>query len=354
MTWRCDCGGTLGFTDVPLFDTKRTRGASSGIWTYRDALVDVSVQDVVTLGEGATPLIDAPATPGVKYKLEFLMPTGSFKDRGSSVLVSHLKHLQIPRVVTDSSGNAGASCAAYCSRAGIGCTVYVPAAASRIKVLQAEWYGAHVVTTDAPRDQVALDAQTAASEGAVYANHQWSPLFLLGISTIAYEMWEQVGRVPENIVVPVGTGSLLLGMYLGFETLLRRGVTDRLPRIFGVQAENCAPLYRAFQRGAKTPDEVVAGNDVLTLTKAEGIQVARPVRSRQILRAIRETNGSVIAVSEQDIDQSRRYLASQGLFVEPTSAVVAAALEELRGAAYISTGEVTVAILTGTGLKAVD
>lgn len=321
-----------------------------GVWRYRESLPAIPDDAVITLGEGGTPLIEARRGTGLKYKLEFLSPTGSFKDRGSTVLVSCLAALGVPRAVEDSSGNAGASMAAYFSAAGITCDLYIPANTSGAKTRQIRSHGARLVLIEGTRADVSRAAE-AAVDGAYYASHLWSPYFLAGTQTFAFEIWEQLGaRRPDNVVVPVGAGTLLLGAALGFRALRAAGLVDRLPRLFGVQGANCAPLHYAFRAGAESTEGV---EFPLRDSMAEGIRIQHPPRDRQILAAVRESGGDIVTVSEAEIYAGWFGLAGRGLFVEPTAAVSAAAVERLLADGAIAAGESTVVALTGTGLKGV-
>jgi threonine synthase len=347
-TWRCGCGGPLDLPGPAPFDPDALGQRAPGVWRYLESLPQVGEDHLVTLGEGGTPLIDARRGTGLKYKLEFLSPTGSFKDRGSTVLVSCLAALGVRRAVEDSSGNAGASMAAYFSAAGITCDLYIPATTSPAKTRQIRSYGARLVLIEGTRADVSQAAE-AAADGAYYASHLWSPHFLAGTQTFSFEIWEQLGRrVPDNVVVPVGAGTLLLGAALGFRALRAAGAADRLPRLFGVQGANCAPLYHALRAGR---DGVEGVDFPLRASMAEGIRIQRPPRDRQILAAVRETGGDIVTVSEAEIYDGWFGLAGRGLFVEPTAAVAAAAAERLLAAGVIGGADTTVVALTGTGLK---
>src|SRR5581483_4317713 len=174
------------------------------------------------LGEPTTPIVETTwdgAT--VAWKLEASLPTGSFKDRGSAVMVAGLAADRARSVTIDSSGNAGASVAAYCARAGLACRIFAPATASPAKLAQIEAYGAEVELVPGPRSAAADAARAAAVDGVVYANHGWSPFFVAGTQSFAFELWEQLrGRTPDAVVVPVGAGTLLLGVCRGFAALL--------------------------------------------------------------------------------------------------------------------------------------
>jgi threonine synthase len=348
--WRCECGGPLDLGIASAFDPDAVAG--EGVWRYRAALPPFDDAHIVSLGEGATPLVQARPGGSLWYKLDFLFPTGSFKDRGSTVLVSYLKEMGASRVVVDSSGNAGASMAAYCSAAGITCEIYIPAATSPTKTRQIRSYGAQIVLVEGTRADASRAAEAAAGGEAVYASHLWSPYFLAGTQTFAFEIWEQLGRrAPDALVLPVGAGTLLLGAYQGFRRLMDAGIVPALPRLYGVQAEHCAPLHQAMRRGRDSADDLEVA---VRETMAEGIRVLRPPRSRQILRAVRESGGDIVAVAEREIHQGWFQAAHRGLFIEPTAAAAVAGAARLAEQGAVHEDEIVVAALTGTGLKAAE
>ena len=243
---------------APSFDPTRVDERNYTLWRYQAALPVPDAATPVTLGEGWTPLVAAEwdGRP-LHFKAEYLNPTGSFKDRGAAVVVTALKAMGVRDIVEDSSGNAGAALAAYAARAGLSAAIYVPAHASPVKQAQIAAYGAEVVPVPGPRAEATRAVRQAAEGGAVYASHVYSPFFAQGVKTLAFELWEQLGgRAPESIVVPVGHGSLLLGLYQGLRALLLAGLIERLPRLFGVQARACAPLARAWTRGLSAPEPV--------------------------------------------------------------------------------------------------
>jgi threonine synthase len=343
--YRCDCGGTFELAGLPAFDRQAINPASPGLWRYHEFLPGNRHRAEVTLGEGWTPLVPTDLLgQSVHCKLEFLSPTGSFKDRGTVVATAMLKELRIDTVVEDSSGNAAASLAAYGARANIRVRLYVPAHASPAKLRQIAIYGAELVTVEGPRSQAALAAQEAAAT-TYYASHYYNPFHLAGLRTIAFEIVEQLGwRTPDNLLLPVGHGMLFLGVYQGFVELQQAGVIDSLPRFFAVQALACSPVFAAWSRTLDDVPEIVPHPTV-----AEGIAIAAPVRGARILDALRVTGGMVVAVDEDEIGWGREALARRGLYVEPTSAVVAAAVRKLDR--VIASGDLTVAVLTGSGLK---
>ena len=344
--WCCDCGSVFELEGTSGFDKDKIEAGDFSLWRYRAMLPVKYEKGIISLGEGFTPLVETQVYGArIHCKLEFLSPTGSFKDRGTAVLVNVLRGLGVKRVVEDSSGNAGASLAAYAARGGIEAEIYVPAYASPGKLDQIAVYGARLVKVEGPRERAAQAVQEAAAQGAYYASHYYNPSTLEGLKTIAYEIWEQLGeRAPDNLVLPVGHGTLLLGAYHGFKHLLAAGLIARPPRLFAVQAESCAPLYEAYQRELADAFPIEKGQTI-----AEGISIAGPVRGRQVLAAVRETGGAVLAVSDDDTLRARDELARCGLYVEPTSAVAIAALLQLRG--LIGLEEITIVPLTGSGLK---
>ena len=345
--WCGDDGASLDLGAAPGLTRSEIDTSERSVWRYASALL-VDAEDAVTLGEGWTPLIfgGLDGVP-VMMKLEFMMPTGSFKDRGMTVLVSYLKSRGIGHVLEDSSGNAGASLAAYAAAAGMRCRILVPETASYPKIAQIAACGADVVTIRGSRQDVA-EAALRQSKEIFYASHNWQPFFIEGTKTLAYELWEQLDyTVPDNIVVPVGYGSNVCGCERGFEELKRRGEIEKSPRLFGVQAANCAPLFAAFESGGEDPVPAE-----FTPTIAEGIASSKPTRARTVLNAVRASGGSLVAVSEDEIVTALGTLARQGIYVEPTSAAAAAGLRQLLKTGAITPQQTTVLVLTGSGLKA--
>jgi len=341
---RCECGGMLDLRFEPSFRPGMTAGRPYDQWRYREALP--VGEDVVTMGEGWTPLLPVAFDGRVLLiKQEQLFPTGSYKDRGAAVLMTHLRELGVERVVEDSSGNAGCAVAAYAARAGIACDIYVPADTSPAKTAQIEAYGATLHLVPGTREETARAALEAAAT-CVYASHVYSPWFLQGTKTFAYEVAEQLGwAAPDTLVLPAGNGTLLLGAYLGFTELARAGIVSHMPRIIAVQTAACAPLAGAFAEGLDEPIEIHASRTV-----AEGIAIATPARGSQVLTAVRATDGSFVAVSEQEIVASLRDCCRGGWFIEPTSAAVIAGTR--RYAHTAAPGETIVTAFTGHGLKA--
>jgi len=341
--FRCSCGGFFELEVRNIFSKKSLSGRLHTIWRYREAFMLPDTIEPVSLGEGLTPIVNRTINDKkVFLKMDYMQPTGSFKDRGASVLISLVKYLGIKSVVEDSSGNAGAAVSAYAASAGISCTVYVPGYTPEGKLSQAILYGSKVVKVQGKR-QDANDAAMDASKSSYYASHLWSPFFPIGLQSSAFEIWEFFNyNIPDTIIVPAGSGGNIEGIYTGFKTLVKAGYSDKIPRIIGVQAEKCSPLHTAFQKGLDDYARIDAG-----ITVAEGIAVQCPPRAKAVLHAIRDSGGKTVSVTDNEILESLKKLFGMGIYVEPTSASVLAGWEKLTQAEQ----DDAVLILTGSGLK---
>jgi threonine synthase len=327
--WQCTCGGPLEVVDDIIFQKEKLRPVHS-LWRYQPYL---GTEGVVSFHEGSTPLVSI----DYYYKLDFLFPTGSFKDRGTTVMMSDLVRRQITHIVEDSSGNAGASVAAYAARAGISAEIYVPEYAAGGKISQIEAFGAKIRKVKGTREDTKKEALKRAEE-VYYASHQWNPFFLEGMKTVAYEIAEQFDwEVPDTVVLPAGSGSLYYGVYKGFNHLYKSDVTDSIPELIGVQTEACSPLHAELYRVPQNRGRSIA----------EGLLVEHPPRLKEIA-AVAKNYGAIIIVSEEEIVKGLKKALKMGMFIEPTSAVVMAALDIIRPPKN------TVAVLTGTGLKATE
>ena len=345
--WRSPDGNPLMLTALPGIRRDQIDTGIRSIWRYREAF-PIKIDNPVTMGEGCTPLHRS-SFDGLpcSFKLEWFSPTGSFKDRGTSVMLSMLKEMGINEVLEDSSGNGGASIAGYGAAASMKVTVCVPASTSPAKIAQINAYGAEIIRVPGPREATEQAAIEKAS-GIFYASHNWHPFFLQGTKTIGYEIWEDLGfKIPDNIVIPASAGSNLLGVYLAFKELIESGEISRLPKLFVSQPANCAPLHAAFQ--ADADDHILTE---FGTTVAEGTAIKRPLRIKEMLQALRESGGGTVTVEEDEIISASRCLAQQGLFVEPTTAHAAAGMSKLYQQGLISKSDETVVILTGSGLKA--
>jgi threonine synthase len=399
--WRCDCGHPLEFADRPLPERPAPEfaevDARRGLWAFEEFL---PISPQVTLGEGFTPLQDADALDSanasdtadsadstdlpdwgenVQFKLEYVFPSGSFKDRGATATLSRAAELGVERVVEDSSGNAGAAIAQYAARAGIDADIYVPADAKRSKLAAIERVGANPVRVEGTRrdvtdacieaverversrgkseisrpsgDSVSRDSTDRSEErsdsrqpsAGWYASHAWNPAFFAGTMTFAFEVAAQRDwSVPDAVLTPLGHGTLFLGAYRGFRALKDAGWTDRMPRLLGAQAAGYAPVAAELHG-----DESVAGDNSV----ADGIQILDPARKDQILDAVEATDGDVVALDSDPVADALDRLRRGGFYVEPTAAVAPAALAAFCERGVLDSDDDVVIPLTGSGLK---
>ncbi len=340
LDWRCNaCGGSIDIVGLPVFSPDAIHDGDFSLWRYGEML---PVEKHFTLGEGMTPL--APITIDdytFQAKLEYLNPTGSYKDRGTTTMLNHIASYEVDEVIDNSSGNAGASIAAFASVAGIKARIFVPsdtAVESKKSLIRA--FGGTIVESLNPTADVYAEA-----EHTTYASHAWSPYFVLGQTTVGWETWEQLGRrVPDAIATPVGHGGLFLGFYRGFKALYDAGITDKMPIMIAVQSAGVDPVIQAWEQKLDIPVSITPQHSV-----ADGILVTVPVRGKQILSAIYETNGYAFRVENDAITQAQQRMTSQGIIIEPTSAVTVAALPQIRE--KIGDDAELVIAFTGNGLK---
>ena len=341
--WRCTCGGLLDLEFDPEFPISKIEDRIRTLWRYREAIPIESDENIVTLSEGFTPLL--PVEIGgipIQMKHDHLFLSGSFKDRGATVLLSRAKELGIRKVVEDSSGNAGCAISAYSAEAGIDCDVFVPDDVSPEKAAQIEVSGGNLHRIPGGRKATA-EAALEAARVSYFASHCWNPYFFHGTKTFAFEICEQLGwQSPDVVILPVGNGTLVLGADLGFRELLKADVIDRMPRIIGVQAEKCCPLYHEFH-----------GDDHASFpclhTSAEGIAIPSPLRGPQIIEAIRESKGSILKVTEEEIIAALRHSIERAFIIEPTAAATIAGVEQFIQTEEPNLDEVIVSTFSGHG-----
>ncbi len=349
VRWRSEFGNPLSISDLGGINRMEIDQKSRSLWRYISSL-PIIIEHPVSLGEGCTPLVNREFRGHkVSYKLEWFAPTGSFKDRGASVMLSVLKQQGIKDIVEDSSGNGGAAIAAYGAAAGIAVNILAPEETSASKIAQIKSYGAKVHLVPGPRE-AASEAALGMAKDIFYASHNWHPFFLQGTKSLGYEIWEDMDFcVPDNIVVPTGAGSNILGCFMAFSELLRAGEIKKIPRLFAVQPANCAPLDMAFRTDRRDFDSIP-----FLPTIAEGTAIKKPIRIKGLLIALRNSKGGTVAVLEEEISKASLDLARDGLYAEPTSAMAAAGFEKLLISGIIKEWENTVVILTGCGLKTTD
>jgi threonine synthase len=344
--WYCSCGGLLDLEFRAEFPLDKIKDRALNMWRYREALPVINDKNIVSFEEGFTPLLEMDlGGRSVLIKQDHLFPSGSFKDRGASVLVSKIKELKVASVVEDSSGNAGCAIAAYCAKAGIKCDIYVPDYASGAKLTQIRNYGACLHRIHGSREDTAA-AALKASEKKYYASHYWNPYFFHGTKTFAFEVCEQLGwRPPDTVVLPAGNGTILLGAFIGFNELIRARVIRKMPRLIAVQSRDCAPLYNLWKDGAR-----VVPKSSKKKILAEGIAVRDPVRSAQIIAAIKYSRGEIVTVCDREILSALEQMGRRGYYIEPTAAATIAGVKKYLRCSRSK--EMIVSMITGHGLKA--
>jgi threonine synthase len=349
IRWRSNSGGLLDIEYEFSFDPDRVKERPANLWRYREVIPIDEKAEIISFGEGLTPLQEV-ALPGGKawFKMDQLFPSGSYKDRGATVLISQARALGVKKVVQDSSGNAGCAVANYCAAADIACEIFVPESTSPAKLVQIQLYGAELTRVPGSREDTA-DAARKAAESTFYASHVWNPFFFQGTKTWAYEVCEQMGwRAPDTVILPAGNGTLIIGAYIGFKELLHAGIISQMPRMVGIQAAYCAPLYQAFHQNLDFIPEIAAQS-----TLAEGIAIALPMRGMQMIEQIRETGGTILSVEEKEIQTSLLKMLRLGYYIEPTTAAVVAGVEQYLHN-FAQKDERVVSVLTGHGLKSTE
>jgi threonine synthase len=346
LDYKCPtCGQPLTIEPTSKFDPEQIQTNNYSAWRYADFFPYVEKTDIITLGEGWTPLVKF--TDNTYFKLENLNPTGSFKDRGSTTIISALQRLIKTKngtITEDSSGNAGASIAAYAARANLKAEIYVPKNVSGPKVIQTRFYGAKITKIPGTRNNVAQKAQKP-SKNKYYIGHILHPLFSDGIRSLAYEIAEHFKwQPPENIFIPVSAGTLLLGMLSGLKHLVDSNVIKKFPRVTACQTEQVSPLYHRIKNSPyKAPEKVNSIADALVSTDPPLLNI--------MVEQLKNAHGDAVIVKENEILEAFKELARKGFFVEPSSAVAYAAYKkQAKGKSVQQIGK-TVVVLTGTGLK---
>ena len=360
----CACGAPL----LARYDLGKARswsrdsvkGREPNMWRYRELMPVFDGEIPVTLGEGFTPLFHARAlgaTLGLAHlyiKDESLNPTNSFKARGQSAAITRAKYLGATTIALPTAGNAGNAAAAYSAAAGLACEVFIPKDAKRPFVDECRLYGAHVTLVDGLiTDAGRLAAEKGAAAGWYDVSTLKEPYRIEGKKTMAFELAEQMDwRWPDWIVYPTGGGTGMVGMWKAFEEIERIGwVTPmKRPRMVSVQAEHCAPIVRAFEQGA---EKAQPWEDASTL--ADGLRVPRAIGDFLILRAIRESGGTALSVSDQSMVDGMLAIGKHaGVSAAPEGGAALVAIERLVADGSIKPHEAVVLFNTGGALKYLD
>ncbi|HEU0114067.1 MAG TPA: threonine synthase [Thermomicrobiales bacterium] len=354
-----ECGKVL-FARYDLADAARslTRAALASrpwnLWRYAEVLPAQDVAGAPSLGEGGTPLHAAPrlgAAFGLErlaIKDEGLNPTGSFKARGLAMAVTRAKELGVETVVVPSAGNAAAATAAYAARAGLRAVVVMPADTPRTMPAECRAYGATVILARGLIDDCGKVVRAGAAHGWFDVSTLREPYRAEGKKTMGLELAEQLGwRLPDAIVYPTGGGTGIVGMWKAFAELETMGlIGSKRPKMFSVQAEGCAPIVRAFERGERHAEKWA---DARTI--APGIRVPAAIGDYLILDAVRASGGMALTVSDDEIREGMALAArNEGLFVSPESAAALIAVRRLRQIGALNADDETVVFSTGSGL----
>jgi len=368
--YRCACGGNLevqfDFTKVRRLLRRPGNDdlARMGHFAYLPLLpVTEEGASHISLPIGGSPLVSRPELAHalgfgqLLLKDDTRLPSASFKDRASSVLVAMAAERGIQRVCTASTGNAGCSMACLCADAGLEAIVFVPATAPKAKVAQLQFYGARVVKVDGTYDD-AFDLCWAMSQKHGWLNRStgWNPFTREGKKTVSFEIVQQLGwQVPDAVLVPVGDGNILSGVWKGFRDLLDTGFTDRMPRLVAVQsnASNAISEAVARVRGGVAPADSI--RPVRATTRADSISVDLPRDGVAAVRAVTETGGEVVEVSDDEIRQAVAFLARRtGIFAEPAGATAYAGFARWAQRQPDAARQTVVCLVTGNGLKDVE
>lgn len=326
------------------------------IWRYRSFFPEMSDESIVSLGEGCTPLVHSVhlgrkiGIPNLYFKNDTMMPTGSFKDRGFSLAVSYARDLRIERGFTYSSGNAGASFSAYSARSGFRALVCVEYVASDTKKAMIHLYGAQTAVLEFEHfEEISAMLDRASRELGLYQFVNFiNPIRHEAMKTYAYEIYEDLGRAPDAMFHPVGTGGGLWGAYKGYKELSMLGMTDRVPRMFAVQPAVTAHFREAYRKGLKEAGPY--GDPSKTI--AQSIAADSPLQGgRRILKAVYESNGAAMGVTEEEILSAMLDLAHEGIAAEPASAASVAAVKQAAAQGLLSEKDTVVCVITGSGLK---
>ena len=323
----CECGGLFELDAVKEpFDLKKVDRSTWSLFRYRAFLAGCGeAWQSVTLGEGLSPIVELES--GMYLKVDYMMPTLSFKDRGAATLVSHMKTIGVKKCVQDSSG------------------IYVPEGTSPKKIAMIKATGAACRVIEGSRDHCAdVCRARVREEGVYYANHVVNPFFYEGMKTYIYEVFEQMERIPEHIIVPVGNGTLYIGVIKALEHLFESGVIDHFPKVIALQSEFCDPLYEAYKAGADDALDVT-----VKPTIAEGIAIGKPLRARELLTLARKHNVVFVKAPENRLLAWREHLAKKGFYIEHTTAANFAAWEAYQET-YGASSDVLIT-LCGAGIK---
>jgi len=356
IRYRCDCGGSIEI----VYDYSELIGKIGWAdlrkrtfchWRYREFYPELKKKNIITMGEGGTALVrsrNVVKKTGCRellFKMESLNPTGSFKDRGSTIEISQAHQYGARELVCASTGNMGASVSAYSARGGISCTIYVPHITPKIKLLQMEAHGALIKKVKGDYTEAALIAKRQFEENGIYLAGDY-PYRSEGEKSVSFEIADVIGDDYDYIACPIGNGTLLHGMWKGLKEMKTVGLISRLPKILGVQAEGCNTVVKALLNGTDCIEPV------LPHTLMDAVACGDPLDGSWALKALKEAGGTGITVSDNEASCARGMLArEEGIFTELSGAASTAGLLKACDEGLIPKGVRAVSIITGHGLK---
>lgn len=346
--WLFNCDICKGLLEVSINFKKEYPNVEKyyeGIWRYHKFLPPVN--EIVSLGEGNTPLIKSKQHQNLYYKFEGSNPTGSFKDRGMSFAISLAKSNNVKKIIVASTGNTAASASAYSARAGIDCYVILPKGkVAKGKLMQSILHGAKIIEIEGNFDLALKSVFERIKENKIiYPLNSFNPWRLEGQKTISLELYEKLNFI-DNIIVPVGNAGNISAIWKGFKELHELGLLEKLPKMIGVQAEGAAPLANAWEKSLDKPVFVEQPE-----TKATAIRIGRPVNWQKAMKAVKESEGFFVKVKDEEIIEAQKRLARiEGIGAELASAASYAAFLKIKEKINLNI-EKTVLILTGHALK---
>ena len=356
VRYRCDCGGSIDIIYdygelIGHIGWEDLRKRTFCHWRYREFYPDLKKKSIISMGEGGTGLVRSlkiakkAGCRDLFFKLESLNPTGSFKDRGSTIEISQANEYGARELVCASTGNMGASVSAYCARGGISCTIYVPHITPRIKLLQMEAHGATIRRVKGDYTEAAAVARRQFEEKGVYLAGDY-PYRSEGEKSVGFEIADRLGDGYDYLACPVGNGTLLHGIWKGLKEMKMAGLIRHLPKVLGVQAEGCNTVVKAFLSNSNRIEPVVPR------TLMDAVACGDPLDGEPALLALKESGGVGVAVSDGEAGCARDMLArEEGIFAELSGALSTAGLLKAREQGLVPRDARVVSIVTGHGLK---
>lgn len=351
---RTECSKCGGLLEYRLLANKINFTGPLTFWRYRPVLPKVS--QIVTLGEGGTPLQKADRLSenlhytNIYLKDETRNPTNSFKDRSAALIVTDAKNRGYDSIICASNGNHGASISAYAAKEDIQCNLVIPSGVDMGKLAQMLTYDAKIVQTGNSIEEAIVRAIELEKEMDWYqATTELNPLSIEGLKTISYELVEQSG-VPDYVILAMGSGATLHALWKGFKEMKQLGMIETTPKMVGVQAEGCAPISKAYLENSETPIKIKNGE-----TEASAIRVAEPLYGKLALNALKESKGFAVSVSDDDMIEAGMVIArTEGIFSEPASSAPVASLQSDIVHKRVDKDSEIVCLVTSSGLKTDD